>query len=175
MTTLSAANARFETNRLDARRKAALTLVPVLGVEFHAAGWSGKAKEAYEQQWCAVKRHATAACWDWIEVFRRHKDPDRFDLAIWAGDRLSALALGTTTQQAVVIKFVEGDPRPDCPLVGRRLLIVLECMANYAQGRGKSELRMEPANSDLATLYRDTFGFSLETFGGRSAYYGKAV
>jgi hypothetical protein len=96
-------------------------------------------------------------------------------LAVWCGDRLAALALGLTTGEAVVVRFLEGDPRPDCPLKGRRILIVLECMANYAQGRGKAELRIEPANEALETLYRETYGFSLETPRGRSAYYKRTV
>jgi hypothetical protein len=75
----------------------------------------------------------------------------------------------------VTIKFVEGDPRPDCPLAGRRVLIVLETVQAYAQGIGRRELRLEPVNEALATLYSEIYGFTLATPRGARAYYAKEI
>jgi len=90
---------------------------------------------------------------------RRHRDPDRLAMTIWTEDRLSAIALALTTSQSVVLRFVEGDPRTDCPLVGKRALIALEACARYAQGRGKVELRVHPVNSHVEALYTGVYGF----------------
>jgi hypothetical protein len=175
MSALAAARARYDANKFEARRQAALTLVPSIGVDFAVLGWAAKIRQAYVGQWGQVDRSQTSANWDWPEIFRRYNDPDRFDMAIWCNDRLSALALAVTTGQATVLKFVEGDPRPDCPLIGRRLLIILESLANYTQARGKVEMRVEPANPALETLYIEKYGFTLETPRGGRAYYKKAV
>lgn len=169
--TLERARARFIANRDAARRAAAVALPSQLGVEFHLSGWTGKVREAYLDQWNGEHRSG----WDWVEIFRRHNDPDRLDIAIWSQNRLSGLALCLTSGTCVEIRFLEGDPREDCPLKGHRTLIVLECAANYAQARGKTELRIQPVNSDLETLYKDVYEFSLETPRGQAHYYRKVV
>jgi hypothetical protein len=73
------------------------------------------------------------------------------------------------------MRFIEGDPRPDCPLKGWRALIVLEAAAFYAQARGKTELRLKEVNSSLESLYRDTYGFRLETPRKQEPYWTKEV
>lgn len=172
---LEHAKKRYSDAREACRRQAGLRLGHVLGVEFHVSGWSNKGREAMADQWVDLKG-ATLSAWDWNEIFRRHHDPDRLDMVIWGpDDRLCGVGLALTTGQAVDIRFVEGDPRIDCPLKGKRTLIFLECAAGYAQQRGKAELRIEPKNSALVNLYTDVYGFSLETPRGANAYYRKAV
>jgi hypothetical protein len=112
---------------------------------------------------------------DWQEVLRRHNEPDAMPIAIWHEDRLCALALALTTGQAVVLRFVEGDPRADCPLKGRRFLIALEACANYAQARGKKEIRLQPKNDALVYLYEKVYGFALESPKNETPYYRKGV
>jgi hypothetical protein len=171
MSTLVRAKARFESDRHGARGQAVKNLQPHLP-EFNLSGWGERARLAYRDQWLGTPR----ADWDWEEVFRRHSDPDRLDIAIWGvNDRLSGLALGTTTGEAVEIQFLEGDPRPDCPLKGRRILIILESAACYAQARGRAELRVRPKNERLEDLYRQTYGFVLETSSRGDRYLRKDI
>lgn len=171
MSTLERAKARFEANRHDSRVQAVRNLQPHLP-EFNLSGWTGRAKEAYLDQWLK----AGDCHFDWLEVFRRHTDPDRLDLAIWgAENRLCGLGLGLTTSEAVEVRFAEGDPRADCPLKGRRILILLEAASCYAQARGRKELRIQPVNEHLESLYRQTYGFVLETTRSGERYYRRGI
>lgn len=171
MSVLARAKARFETDRHGARAQAVKNLQPHLP-EFNLSGWGARAREAYLQQWLGPPK----CLWDWEEIFRRHNDPDRLDIAIWGeNERLCGLAVGLTTGSSVEVRFLEGDPRPDCPLKGRRILIVLESASCYAQARGRQELRVRPKNERLETLYRQTYGFVLETTRGGDRYYRKGV
>lgn len=113
---------------------------------------------------------------DWREIDRRHRDPDRLDIAIWSDhERLAGLGLGLSTGQAIVLRFLEGDPRQDCPLRGKRILIALETATNYAQGRGKKEIRVQPINDKLVYLYENVYGFVLESPKNEEPYYRKGV
>jgi hypothetical protein len=171
MSVVARHKARFETDRYSARTQAVNNLQPHLP-EFNLSGWGARAKEAYLYQWLGDHK----CSWDWEEIFRRHNDPDRFDIAIWGPNwRLCGLAVGLTTAEALEIRFLEGDPRPDCPLKGRRILITLESAACYAQARGRTELRVRPKNERLEDLYRQTYGFVLETTRGGDRYYRKGV
>jgi hypothetical protein len=171
MSVVARHKARFETDRFNARTQAVQNLRAHLP-EFNLSGWSGRTREAYLDQWLGNPK----CSWDWEEIFRRHNDPDRLDIAIWGADeRLCGLAVGLTTGEAVEIRFLEGDPRLDCPLKGRRILITLESAACYAQARGRRELRVRPKNERLETLYRQTYGFVLETTRSGDRYYRKGV
>jgi hypothetical protein len=171
MSILARVKARYEADRHAARSQAVQNLQSHLP-EFNLSGWSGRAREAYLDQW----RGDPKCKFDWEEIFRRHGDPDRLDIAIWGtNDRLCGLGLGTTTGEAVDIRFLEGDPRPDCPLKGRRILIILESASCYAQARGRRELRVRPKNERLEDIYRQTYGFVLETTRGGDRYCRKGV
>lgn len=172
MNLLQAHKMRCAISRDDARRQAALNLIPHIGVEFDLSGSTNKAREVYADTWGREERRTG---WDWPEIFRRYDEHDRLDLAMWVGNRLCGLALGTLSNQALTIRFLEGGPDPSCPLVGRRALIALEAAQCYAQIQGRSELRVEPIHEKLETLYRDIFGFALETVKGRRAYYRREI
>jgi hypothetical protein len=97
-------------------------------------------------------------------------------MVVWGpNERLCGLGLAVTTSKAVCIRFVAGDAREGCPLIGKRGLIILECSALYAQARGREELRVEPATSSLEALYSDIYGFERVEPNKASAYYRKAV
>jgi hypothetical protein len=167
MSVVARHKARFEADRHSSRAQAVRNLTPHLP-EFNLSGWGARAREAYLDQW----RGDPKCNWDWEEIFRRHNDPDRLDVAIWGpNERLCGLGLGLTTGEALDLRFLEGDPRPDCPLKGRRILIFLESAACYAQARGRAELRIRPKNERLEDLYRQTYGFMLETRRGGESYY----
>ena len=139
-----------------------------LGKQIQITEWSGRAARALAG-W-------DKPAFDWPDVFRRHNDPDRLDMAIWCGqDQLCGLGLCLTTANSVVLRFIEGDPRQDCPLKGRRILIALETATNYAQVRGKKEIRLQPKNDDLVYLYEKVYGFVLESPRNEAPYYRKGV
>lgn len=96
-------------------------------------------------------------------------------MAVWSGARLSSLSLATTSGNAVHIRYLEGDPRPDCPLIGRRALIALEACAGYAQARGKAELRVHPLNDKLKSLYVGVYKFEVATPHKAEPYLFKRV
>src|SRR5262245_57327285 len=122
MSVLARHKARCETDRHSARAQAVKNLTPYLP-QFNLSGWGARAREAYLDQWLPDPNRQ----FDWEGIFRRHNDPDRFDIAIWGpNERLCGLGLGTTTGEALDLRFLEGDPRQGCPLKGRRILILLE-------------------------------------------------
>ena len=101
MTELGRAKARYRKAADDARRQVAANLHPVLGDGFTLGRWGPKAREAYLDQW-------GEGDWDWDEIFDRYNAPDRLEIVVWAGEVLCALGLATTTNQAVVVQFVQG-------------------------------------------------------------------
>ena len=119
---------------------------------------SNRILEAIEAQWEPAGRNKETK-WDWKEILRRHNEPDRLELAIWSEERLAGVALSVTTGDSVTLAFLEGDPRQDCPLKGRRALIALDATARYAQGRGKAEIRISPINASLERLYVEQYDF----------------
>ncbi|MER9391887.1 MULTISPECIES: hypothetical protein [unclassified Mesorhizobium] len=130
--------------------------------------WSGRALKHYGE-W-------GQSYFDWQKIFRVHREPDRLDMAIWSGQgRLSGLALGLTTGQSLMLRFMEGDPREACPLKGKRILIALEAATNYAQARGKREIRLQPINEKLVNHYTNVYGFVLESPRHEEPYYRKGV
>jgi hypothetical protein len=54
---------------------------------------------------------------------------------------------------AFTARFLESDPRPDCPLKGHRALIALDAFARYAEYAAATELRLVPENATLAAYY----------------------
>jgi len=151
----------------DARQTTTERLSPLNGVSFTLTEWSGRAYEA-SKLW-------DGGYYDWLEISRRFSEPDRLALALWAEDRLLAMALATTTGSALFLQVVEGDPAADCPLQGLRLEIILDACANYAQCRGKSELRLEPKNQDLVALYENVYGFHRVNVRGGAPYWCRKV
>lgn len=165
---VSAHKARWVQKTYAARTATVSRLSPYGGVEFSITEWSNRAFEAAEKQWRSVY-------YDWREINRRFRDPDRLDLALWAGDRLVAFCLATTRDRAVFVEIIEGDLADDCPLAGARLHILLDACANYAQIRGKSELRLQPKNDELIAHYEDVYDFRRVDVRGGAPYWCRKV
>lgn len=144
---------------------------PIIGAHFEIHECSERALDGIARQWVG---RGDETAWDWRELIRRHRDHDRLDMAIWADERLSALALAIPTSEAVEVRFMEADPRPDCPLLGKRALIALDASARYAQRLGRAELRICPINSKIEALC-STYGFESRTPYKREAYWVKQV
>jgi hypothetical protein len=165
---LSAAKKRYAQNKHDACKVAVEALAEPIGVDFQITEISGRALRYIQDEW-------GGSHFEWADVLRKHNEPDAMPIAIWHGERLCAVSLILTTGQAVVVRFLEGDPRSSCPLKGRRFLIALEAATNYAQARGKKEIRLQPKNDALVYLYEKVYGFALESPKNEAPYYRKGV
>ncbi|MBX5153221.1 hypothetical protein HJC04_11335 [Rhizobium sp. NLR8a] len=163
-----AAKARYNQNRFDACHKAVTNLRGVIGVEFHISDLSRGALEAVNSQWGSSE-------FDWQRIHDVYREPDCIKVAFWVGERLCALAIGTTSGQSLRFRFLEGSPDPNCPLKGVRILIALEVMALYGQMRGKRELVLEPINEKLIDVYENTYGFEVVRPAKGTAFCKKGI
>lgn len=167
---LARAKERYQANALEAYRSAARNLIPHIHVDFHVTGWTGRGVDAYRHSW---KRRSK---WDWEEIFRRHREPDCLEMAVWSENSdLCALGLGLTSGRAVELRFLEGNGQDGCPLVGRRALIALETVSCYAQLMGKREVWVNPINEQTTRLYVDEFGFERVVEKGRTPFFRRYV
>lgn len=135
---------------------------------FELTEWSGRTFSTLAEQW-------PRSDFDWPRIRENYRDPDRLDVAIWSKDRLSGLFLATLAGESVTLRWVEGDPREDCPLIGKRLLIALDAAVNYTQINGRYELRVEPINDKLINLFETDFGFKAVNPRKGSPYWAKQV
>ena len=175
MSLLSAAKARYSHAATRARLQAALNLQAVLKLPFSITEWSNRSSDALTEQWPLSGRRPDSS-WNWPQIQRDFKtDPTKFELAVWGDNRLSCLAIANLSNSAVVLRFLEGDPRADCPFRGVRTLIVLEAIQCCGLTTGRNEIQVEPVNDALATLYRNNYGFALATRKGGNAYYRREI
>lgn len=166
---LQRARERYRADAANACRLASLTLIPHVGLNFHITGWTARGRDAYTNQWLTSR-------FDWPEVYRRHTEPDRLDMAMWSPDgRLCGLGLCLTTGRAVELRFLEGCATDGCPLKGFRAVIALEVAACYAQLRGKVEVRLVPLNERLSRFYVDLYGFEAVRPSGGQPYLRRLV
>lgn len=165
---VAALKQKYVSNTFDARQRTVSALSPYEAIHFALTEWSGRTWEAMSSQWGAF-------FYDWREISRRHRDPDRLELALWTGETLLAVGLALTNDRAVHVKFIEGHPNPTCPLKGGRLEILLDAAANYALVRGKTEIHLEPKNDDLIDLYESVYDFERVNRKGGAPYWCRKV
>jgi hypothetical protein len=174
--TLDQARAYYGGLKDKACLEASRSLRSSLGIDVRIRRVGRSAHEQVRDHWMRAGRHADAG-WDWEEIFRRHREPKCLDLAIWSPDSSSliALALATMTMEAATLRYCEGNPQDGCDYKGKRVLIALEAVANYALGAGLSEIRIDPVNEKLASLYQTVYGFELVAPKKGPAYYRKGI
>jgi hypothetical protein len=143
----------------DAMVTSAENMAEYIPETYSIALWSRSVREMYQGQWCQVSRHPDGG-WDWDEVSRLYKTaPKDRIIALKSQDRLCCLALVCATRERVLLRLLEGDPRGDCHMRGKRATIMLDLVATYGQRLGCGEIHLEPVNEDLRTLYEDVYGF----------------
>lgn len=146
-----------------------------LDLDLSLTSWGRRASEMWKAQWLDGDRRS-ASHWNWDVIHARyHNDVDRLDLAMWVGSRLCGLALTTLSGEAATVRFLEGQPYEDCPLVGYRAVIAIEVAQNYALLNGRREVRVHPVSPRLEELYRDILGFELATPRCEDAYYRREI
>ena len=170
---LHQARARYLEHKLRALNATNMTFKSVLSVGFRVGTWTTRAQQCIRDQW-GGHRHPDVA-WDWDAILHRHRDPDAFAFAGWVNEhRLGFVGLAVTTSISVELKFVEGDPREDCPIGGSRALIALDLSANYAESCGKQEVWVRPVNPTLERLYI-SLGFEVGAPTGQPRYFRRRV
>lgn len=182
MVAISIKNARDRRIKalFDARQQACVNLAADIPVAFHISEMTNKSDEAWKSQWVPhSNRMPPDGGWNWPDYRTAITySVDEFSMAIWTEDesRLSALAVGKLTTKAVRLKAIERDPRPDCPLSGCALLIILEAATLYAQAMGREQVHLvDPVNQALVDLYENAYGFKCVNVGRTEAYCWKEV
>ena len=161
--------AKYISRGYDARKRSEELLGEALGIAFTTSEWSGRTFAALAAQWDRQR-------FDWARIARAVRtDPSRLDVSVWLGDRLCCLFVATLGGESVTLRWVEGDPRADCPLRGRRLLIALDIATNYAQRNGRHEIRVEPIDDAMLNLFERTYGFAAVKPKHGSPYWTKQV
>lgn len=175
---MSAALRRFkercEGHRLTAWRESAADLRPRIGVDFRVNGWSRGALQAYQDQWASLPRRE-GVNWDWEDAFRQCRDPDSLEVTVWVEDQLCGIGLGTVSNNAIFMRYMEARPDAANPLVGQICLIIMDVAARYGQLMGRTEIRCEPLNDMVAGYFKDTFGFRLVTPRKGVEYYALEI
>lgn len=151
MNAVKNARMRYLQSMHDAMRKSSENIRKELGVDVQLREFTRSTITAIEE-WGATE-------FDWSEILSRVRDPDCFRFGIWFGNRLVAVAIATTSGQSVCLRYIEADRRDDAPLKGLRILIALEAITIYGQLRGKVEIKLEPIDEGLISLYENSYGF----------------
>ena len=116
----------------------AMELIPGLSEICFSAGAIGpRALNTWEQQWgpCFTGEREYGE-WEWRELRRFYSDADRFDLSLWCGDMLFALAIGQPSggRTFLGMQFMERYPMDGTnPLAKRVMKIVAAGAGDYAE------------------------------------------
>jgi len=110
-------------------------------------------------QWTCRRVH-----WPWHVMAQdwRRNYPARFEVALWHGDMLCALALGRPARVAphLSLHYVERNPDPENPLRSQVTGAVVAALRAYAIVLGKTELRLvEPLPQLVPRYCSPEFGF----------------
>lgn len=124
---------------------------------------------------CESAWHGARFPWRDIRDHYR-KTPRRFEVALWSGHLLCALAVGRCSSgpSNVAIHFLERWFGARNPLGGNVAEIAAFTAENYAKILGKQQVRLKDPEPGLIPHYK-SLGFTLVEDVGRSTYYGRAV
>ena len=133
----------------------------LVGVPFRLAVIDEAALTAWSTIW---KEHsARRVNWNWREERRRQQSTlSRFELAVWSGEHLCALAIGKPSKgrEHLTIYGLEGSPLSDHPLKKGIRFAVVEVALAYANALSCKELRLFRPVKEVQCYYVD-MGFSL--------------
>jgi hypothetical protein len=172
----SQAAAKYRNALAQARAAAAVSLAGTIAEAFSITPMSSDAMDAWEKDWLpANDREPPNGGWDWPAVRERYAgEVGVFDTAVWSGDQLCGLAIGTINRTAVCIDAVEGSPCPH-PLKGKVLPIIFQCAAMYAQNTGRRQIRLIEPVDGLIPLYRETYLFTVDKLPDGTPYCWRNV
>jgi len=104
--------------------------------------------------------------WPWPDLAAdwRKGHPDRFELAVWSGGTLCALAMGRPSPKAahMSLHYLEASPERGRPLRRQVALVVFTALDIYATAPGKHELRLvDPLPAVIPFYCSPKMGFEL--------------
>jgi hypothetical protein len=104
--------------------------------------------------------------WPWPEMAAdwRRGYPERFELAVWSGSTLCALALGrpSSSPSHLSLYYLEANPDRSHALAGQVATIVFTAMEEYATILNKGELRLVDPLPEVIRFYcSPAHGFEL--------------
>jgi len=117
----------------------------------------------YDRHWkdCPSRK----ANWDWRSLSEKNKKhPDRFEIAVWFGNTLCGLAIGTPSKSRshLSLHYIEAYPVPQHPLRGWILPLVYDTATAYGLALGCQQLHLiEPLPAMIPRYV--ALGFRLET------------
>lgn len=169
----SSAEARYQNLRRLACQDAKADLA-ARGIEVELRAIDASALAAFET-W-----QGRYVAWPWPEMTAdwRRAHPDRFELAVWRGDVLCALAIGRPSPSAahMALYYMEGNPDPGHPLRGKVAATVITALRAYAIALGKTEMRLVEPLPEVVPFYcSPRMGFELVSPRGETPYCRRSI
>lgn len=143
-----------------ARRKAYDALeaeLSPLGADFRATGIGLYALRAWDATWPKGPGPHGCGGYPWDALVQQFNFPSRFDVAIWAGDDLCALAIGdgvSSGHSHVRWNWVEGCRHPN-PLSDRVVQACDLCVSAYALALGVRIVQVDCPAEALADVWEE--------------------
>ncbi len=113
-----------------------------------------------QTQWCHAEGQGIG--WDWYEIMMlyRRDEVDRVDMAIWADEILTGLALGKVSAGKLVVRvnFLEANGDKAHPLKGLVFPIVDTWLEQYAVALGAEYIGVQEPYEGVKDYYRQ-FGY----------------
>jgi len=114
---------------------------------------------AAQKSWMGEGREPPNGGWDWSHWIHetRRSNHRAFEVAIWQGNELCGLCLGTPNKKRLVLRveLIEGSPYTNHPLRGKIAMIALTAAEAYAIVLGSNEVRiMDPVEGALKSYLK---------------------
>ena len=118
--------------------------------------------------------------WPWPDLAAdwRKGHPDRFELAVWSGGTLCALAMGRPSPKAahMSLHYLEANTEPGHPLRRQVAFVVFTALDIYATALGKHELRLvDPLPAVIPFYCSPKMGFELVRPRGEAPYCRRSI
>ncbi|HEX9938625.1 MAG TPA: hypothetical protein VGB15_15915 [Longimicrobium sp.] len=174
------AKAYYQRHRLAAYTRVRVALADAFP-ELRLAEIDARALAARRRQWTEAHPSGSGG-WDWETLAEKYRrDPAAFTLALWSGDLLCGLAVGSASQRrttgeraAVSVHFVESIPRRMHPMKGDVGLIATTAVAAYGTAIGATHVRLANPLEGAVHLYV-ALGFRIVRRHGRIVYCEREI
>jgi hypothetical protein len=174
--TRSASAAKYSQFRQLARDHAAARLAGQMPAPLALRPIAPDALDEFDRTWAIHPLRIVQWPWRDMAADYRRNWTDRFELAIWSGDRLCGLCLGkaANNRHHIALRFLEASPDPSHPLKGAVALAAFEAANAYGIVLGADYLYlMDPLPGTLARYL--AMGFDLVRPAKGSAYCRRGI